>query len=93
MYEYATIREKHPELSIGSTYFSSKITLPVTVLKLQEMDGVEILPHPGYSPDVAPSDYGLFRGMQHFFRGKKFEIVEEVEIACRNFLASKNRDL
>jgi hypothetical protein len=25
-----------------------------TQLKLQEMDGVEILPHPAYSPVVAP---------------------------------------
>jgi hypothetical protein len=37
---------------------NSKITLPVTMLfkqlKLQEMDGVEILPHPAYSPVVAP---------------------------------------
>jgi histone-lysine N-methyltransferase SETMAR len=56
------------------------------------MEGVEILPHPGYSPVVASSDCGLFRAIQHFLRRKKIENVEEVEIACRNFFVSKNKD-
>jgi histone-lysine N-methyltransferase SETMAR len=38
----------------------------LTKKKLDELDGVEVLPHPTYSPDLAPSDYGLFRSMEHF---------------------------
>ena len=53
------------------------------------MDGVEILPHPAYSPDLAPSDYGLFRSMEHFLRGRRFESFEEVEEACQEFFNSK----
>jgi histone-lysine N-methyltransferase SETMAR len=31
----------------------------------------EILPHPPYSPDLAPSDYHLFRSLDSFLKGKK----------------------
>ena len=48
--------------------------------------------HPAYSPDIAPSDYGLFRSMKHFLCGKRFENIEEVEAACREFFASKPKE-
>ena len=37
--------------------------------------GWEALPHPAYSPDLAPSDSHLFRSMQHFFREKIYTEV------------------
>lgn len=57
--------------------------------KFEEFDDVEILPHPPYSPDIAPSDYGLFRSMQHFLKGRRFESFDEVEEACQEFFDSK----
>ena len=57
--------------------------------KFEELDGAEVLPHPAYSPDVAPSDYGLFRSMQHFMKGRRFESFDEVEEACEEFFDSK----
>ncbi len=57
--------------------------------KLDELDGVEVLPHPAYSSDLAPSDYGLFRSMEHFLRGRRFETFDQVEAACREFFESK----
>ncbi|CAF1218033.1 unnamed protein product [Rotaria magnacalcarata] len=53
------------------------------------LDGIEVLAHPAYSPDLAPSDYGLFRSMVHFFRGRRFETFGQVEAACREFFESK----
>jgi histone-lysine N-methyltransferase SETMAR len=32
--------------------------------------GIQQLNHPPYSPDLAPSDYFLFRVMKKFLRGK-----------------------
>jgi transposase len=37
-----------------------------------------VLPHPPYSPDLAPSDYHLFSPLKDAIRGKKFEDDEEV---------------
>lgn len=34
--------------------------------------GYEILPHPPYSPDLAPSDFHLFPAMKLFLKGKRF---------------------
>ena len=53
--------------------------------KINEL-GWEVLPHPPYSPDVAPSDYHLFRSLQHFLSGEKFQNVEEVKNGLSNFL-------
>jgi histone-lysine N-methyltransferase SETMAR len=60
--------------------------------KFEELDGVEVLPHPAYSPDCAPSDYSLFRSMQHFLKGRKFESFDEVEEACQEFFDSKPKE-
>ena len=49
--------------------------------------GWDVLPHPAYSPDLAPSDYWLFFHMSHYLRGKKFESRCEVENALRDFFA------
>jgi len=57
--------------------------------KLEEMEGIEVLPHPPYSPDLAPSDYGLFRSMAHFLRGRRLESFDAVESACKEFFNSK----
>ena len=36
----------------------------------------EILPHPPYSPDLAPSDYFLFPNMKTWLGGKRFSSNE-----------------
>jgi len=40
----------------------------------------EVLPHPPYSPDVAPSDYHLFRSMAHGLADQHFRSYEEVKM-------------
>jgi [histone H3]-lysine36 N-dimethyltransferase SETMAR len=48
-----------------------------------------ILPHPPYSPDLAPSDYYLFRALQKIFDGKNFTSNEEVKNHLDQFFATK----
>ncbi|CAJ0924654.1 unnamed protein product, partial [Mesorhabditis belari] len=56
--------------------------------KIEEM-GWEVLPHPPYSPDLAPSDYHLFRSMHHSLAEKKFKNRDEVQIWVSNFFESQ----
>lgn len=60
----------------------------VTQQKIIEL-GWELLPHPPYSPDLAPTDYHLFRSMQSFFNGKTFVKKVDLEQELIKFFESK----
>ncbi|CAK9803058.1 Mariner Mos1 transposase [Anthophora quadrimaculata] len=53
----------------------------------------EILPHPPYSPDIASSDYHLFRALQHFLVGKKFENIDILKNSLKNYFKEKQENL
>ena len=50
------------------------------------------MPHPAYSPDLAPSDYYLFRSMAHFLLGRDFHNLEEVKTGVKEFFDSKDEN-
>jgi [histone H3]-lysine36 N-dimethyltransferase SETMAR len=60
----------------------------ITRKKLKEF-GWEVLPHPSFSPDLAPSDYHLFQSLQHFLSDKNFKNKEEIQTAIFGFFNSK----
>ena len=62
----------------------------VTRKKLLEL-GWEVMPHPPYSPGLAPSDYHLFRSLQNYFNGKTFDSNEAVKNELIQFFASNNQ--
>lgn len=49
----------------------------------------EVLPHPPYSPDIAPSDYHLFRSMAHGLAEQKFTKLEDVKKWLDEWITSK----
>ncbi|PAV62075.1 hypothetical protein WR25_11530 [Diploscapter pachys] len=55
------------------------------------MDGT-YYPHPPYSPDLALSDYHLFRHLSHFLRGQNFKDRKDVESALKRFFGSKTAE-
>lgn len=50
----------------------------------------EVLHHPPYSPDIAPSDYYLFRSMQSALSGERFDSFESIKIWLDRWIASKD---
>lgn len=60
-----------------------------TNAKIREL-GWDRLDHPPYSPDLAPSDFHLFRSLQHFLKGKNFDSFEEMSESIEEFFDSKD---
>lgn len=54
-----------------------------------EASGWNVLKHPPYSPDIAPSVFHLFRSIEHFLHGQRFVNGDQVREAISNFFASK----
>jgi [histone H3]-lysine36 N-dimethyltransferase SETMAR len=54
-----------------------------TTAKWHEL-GYELLFHPPYSPDLAPSDFILFADLKRMLAGKKFftnqEVIAEIDV-------------
>jgi len=48
--------------------------------------GFRILPHPPYSPDLAPSDFFLFPNLKSDLRGRRFNSDDDVINAVEDFL-------
>ena len=63
-------------------------TAKVTLKKIKELK-YEVLPHPPYSCDIAPSDYHLFRSLQHHLKGKKYADNEGIKNDLDQFFAKK----
>lgn len=94
---YAALSQKYPALVNRKRVLlqqdnAKPHTARRTKEKIQELDAIELLPHPAYSPDLAPSDYHLFRSMAHFLRGRHFTNLDDVENGCRQFFAGKNSE-
>lgn len=62
-----------------------------TTRKLTEL-GWEIMRHPPYSPDMAPSDYHLFQTLQNELYKNSFNSITEVETFLRRFFESRSAD-
>lgn len=60
-------------------------TAHVTVDTLTKLK-FELLPHPAYSPDLAPSDFHVFRKLKSDMKGKRFNDDEEVKAAVMTWL-------
>jgi histone-lysine N-methyltransferase SETMAR len=54
--------------------------------------GFQQLNHPPYSPDLAPSDYFLFRVTKKFLRVKRFSSDEEIKEAVTTWFEEQSKD-
>ncbi|PNF25826.1 hypothetical protein B7P43_G11746 [Cryptotermes secundus] len=45
-----------------------------------------VVPHPPYSPDLAPCDFFLFPKMKIKLKGRRFDTVEEIQVETQTVL-------
>lgn len=64
-------------------------TANITKTTLQELDW-EVLPHPPYSPDLAPTDFHLFRSLSNHMKGITFQNEDDLKMWITNFFKSKS---
>ena len=57
-----------------------------------ERNGYELIPHPAYSPDLAPSVFFLFPNLKKDIRGLHFRTDEEVVTAVEELVNGKDPD-
>lgn len=89
------IAKKRPEISnrkgVVSHHGNARPhTSLMTRQKLTDL-GWEVLTHPPYSPDLAPSDYYLFRSLQNSLDGLKLTSKEDCEKHLSQFFAKKSQ--
>jgi histone-lysine N-methyltransferase SETMAR len=76
---YKVLLEKYPALVNRERVLlqqdnARSQTAKKTLQKIEELEGIELLPHPAFSPDLEPSDYHLFRSIAQFLRVKSFSL-------------------
>ena len=89
----AAIDKKRPELvNRKHIIFHQDNTRPFVYLmtrqKLLQL-AWEVLIHPLYSPDIAPSDFHLFRSLQNSLNGKNFNSLEDCKSTWNSSLLKK----
>lgn len=65
-------------------------TSAVATAKLVELH-YELLPHPPYSPDLAPCDFFLFPNLKRSLAGQKYGSNEEVIAAAEEYFAGQQK--
>ena len=86
-----TIREKcRGKLSKGVLLQQDNTRL--VAMDAVDRNGYELIPHPAYSPDLAPSDFFLFPNLKKDIRGLHFQSDEEVLTAVKEWVNGKDLD-
>jgi histone-lysine N-methyltransferase SETMAR len=83
------IRRKRPELREGGWLLHHDNARPHVariVRDFLESHGIETVPHPPYSPDLAPCDFYLFPNLKKALKGKKFTTDEALVKAAEAIL-------
>jgi histone-lysine N-methyltransferase SETMAR len=78
----------------GKVYFLHDNARPhiakSTRQKLLEL-GWTVLSHPPYSPDLAPTDYYLFRSLTDYLSEKNFDDEDDLKMDLTNFVNQKSK--
>ena len=80
------LRDKRPGRNIIILHDNARPHAACLTSEASAKMGWEVLPHPSYSPDLAPSDYHLFGFVKDQLRGQRYETTEAIQKAVRQCL-------
>ncbi|PNF41780.1 hypothetical protein B7P43_G02607, partial [Cryptotermes secundus] len=80
------LRDKRPGRNIIILHDNARLHAARLTLEAIAKMGWEVLPHPSYSPDMAPSNCHLFGFVKDQLRGQRFETGEAIQKAVRRCL-------
>ncbi|KMQ82022.1 mariner transposase, partial [Lasius niger] len=88
---HAELMEKRPHLAKKKILFhhdnAPAHTAAIAMAKIVKLQ-YELLPHPPYSPDLAPCDFFLFPNMKKWLGGKRFASNEEIIAETNAYFAA-----
>ena len=91
----AALDENPPELVNRKciTFHQDNSRLHISLTTRQDLLqlGWEVLIHPPYSPDIAPSDFHLFQSLQNSLNGRNFTSLEDCKRHLEQFFAQKDK--
>ena len=89
------IKEKRSgELTRGILFHQDNVPAHTSVVAMatNHVCGFELVSHPPYSPDLAPSDFYLFPQMKKALAGRHFASDDDVIAAVEEFLESQTKE-
>lgn len=85
------LRRKRPDLPLDRVILHQDNapchTARSTMIEIDFL-GFDLLPHPPYSPDLAPMDFRVFPDLKSKLRGTRFQSSEELKLATQNIVAT-----
>ena len=89
------VRRKRPDLRNQGWMLLHDNARPHTAKVVGEFlhrNNIDVLPHPPYSPDLAPCDFWLFSHLKKPLRGRQFSSVNELMHASNEVLRNISKD-
>ncbi|PNF14609.1 hypothetical protein B7P43_G12122 [Cryptotermes secundus] len=84
------MRRKRPEKWCTNDwvlhYDNARPHTAYTVQEILAKNKMAVVPHPPYSPDLAPCDFLLFHKMKIKLKGRRFDTVEEIQAEMQTVL-------
>jgi hypothetical protein len=63
----------------GSFIMTMRLLTSLKTTEFVTNSNMVIVPHPPYSPDLAPCDFALFPNLKMKLKGRRFEIVSDIQ--------------
>ena len=87
------IKKRHGKVTRGVLYHQDNAPAHKSAVAMAAIHncGFELLDHPPYSPDLAPSDYHLFPNLKKSLAGSRYASDDEVMEATEAFLGAQDK--